>query len=75
MRTRGLLIPDASGSLPAFPLPSPTLGITSPSHGACVRGTIEVHTMATDVLPGSVASTTYFVDGGALAPTGVDPGL
>ncbi|MCA8975643.1 MAG: Ig-like domain repeat protein [Planctomycetes bacterium] len=54
---------------------APTVTITSPGDQACVRGSVEVHATATDVLPGTVSATTYFVDGVAIAPTGIDPVL
>jgi len=48
---------------------APTVAITTPADQACVRGAIEVHTTASDVLPGAISSSTVFVDGVALAPS------
>lgn len=45
---------------------APTVQITSPGDQACVRGSIEFHALATDVLPGAVAASTHSVDGVAL---------
>ena len=54
---------------------APTVTITSPGDQACVRGIVEVHATATDVLPGTVTATAYFVDNLPIAPTGIDPVL
>jgi len=48
---------------------APMVEITVPDDLACVRGTIEFHATASDVLPGAVATSTFFVDGVALAQT------
>ncbi|MFT5289858.1 MAG: hypothetical protein ACI8QC_002232 [Planctomycetota bacterium] len=46
---------------------APTVEIATPEDGACVRGTIEFHATTADVLPGTVDSSVFFVDGVALA--------